>query len=349
MVLLLPLHAADTTSGDKDKTLVYRAETPNQVWNGWGAVAPPDPNPQKAAAPVPEQFAVVETMGKVPRVFTGTVVVDGPKDGVEVGLISLVGIHWNLPDAYQWEPVGPDGKFSITDKFHLDAPKALAVRGPNTTWTFLRYNFGSGQSGEDIVLKAGPSKKIRLTASGSDMVDLDKVGYEPFHAKTQFDDDNKPLRRQRFDYLKSGDAKFEDVMLPVGEIAIFVHRTGYADFYQIVDTTKADHIHFVLRKAGRMKITVLDASGKPENGVRIMWVNPAAPLSLWETKTGETGIVFPDHLVPGTFELNVSGFPSNKVEVKEDQVTEITYQEDKPPTVPVFTPAPPPVPKPAGK
>ena len=333
---------APATSGDKadkDNTLVYRAETPDKTWDGWGSAAPPDTTPGTKPEVIPEVFHIVENAPS-PRTFSGKVVVDGPLDGVEVGIVSLVGIHWNLPDAYQWEPVGPDGTFSILDKNYPNAAKALVVRGPNTTWTFLRYNFTPQQAGTDIVLKAGPSRKIRLTASGSDMVNLTQVGYEPFTAHTAYDDLGHDLRRQRFDYDKSGDQDHFDLELPIGEIAIFVHRAGYADFYQIVDTTKASHIHFVLRKAGRMKITVLDADGKPKEGVALGWMNPAAPLSIWQTKTGPTGIVFPDHLVPGTFSLNVQGFPGRKVEVKEGQVTELTYQDGTPPAAPVFSPSP---------
>lgn len=338
---LIPAHADDPSSdADKKSTIIYRAETPDKVWDGWGNSSPPPTHPEKGPAPF-EQFEIVDNTGGGPRTFAGKVVVAGPMDGVEIGLVSLVGIHWNLADAYQWEPVGADGTFCITDKNYLDASKALVVRGPNTTWTFLHYNFTPQQAARDIVLTADPSKKVRLTASGSDMVDLTQVGYEPFHAATQFDPSNKPLRRQRFDYLHSGDQKYVDTVLPVGEIAIFVHRGGYADYYQIVDTTKADHIHFVLRKAGRMKITVLDSDGKPKNGVQVSWVNQAAPLSLWQTKTNETGILNPDHLVPGNFDLDVQGFPHSKVEVKEGQVTELVYQDGKTPDAPVFTEVPP--------
>ena len=344
-------HAADPSPNDKAKTIIYRAETPNKVWDGWGNASPPDPHPEKAGPAPFEQFEVIDRKGAELRTFAGKVVVDGPTDGVQIGLVSLVGIHWNLADAYQWEPVSADGTFCITDKNYPDASKALVVRGPNTAWTFLHYNFTPKQAGRDIVLTADPSKHVRLTASGADMADLDKVGYEPFHAVTQLDAQGNALRRQRYDYLKSGDEKYVDTVLPVGQIAIFVHRSGYADFYQVVDTTKADHIHFVLRKAGRMKITVLDADGNPKANVPVNWVNPAAPLSLWAAKTNEAGLVAPDHLVPGTFELNVQGFPHSQVDVQENKVTELVYQDGKTPDAPVFkdVPAKPPEPKPATK
>jgi len=343
-------YAADSASDGKGKTITYRAAAPNQLFDNSGNATPSNVHPEKIPAAF-EQYEIVEGVGGAARTFSGKVVVDGPMDGVEVGLVSLVNIHWNVPDAYQWQPVAADGSFSITDKNHLDASKAISVRGPNTAWTFLHYNFTSQQGAKDIVLTAVPSKKIHLTASAADMVDLDKVAFEPFDATNPTDADGRGLYLQQYGYLKTGDQKYLDVMLPVGEIAIYVHRGGFADYYQVVDTTKADHIHFILRKAGRMKITVLDAEGKPKNAVPVSWNNPAAYLSFWEVKTNASGVNYADHLVPGTFVLNVAGFDKNEVEVKEDMVTEITYQDGKPPTVPVFSKVPPkpPEPKPAGK
>jgi len=345
-------HAADPAPNDKKSTIIYRAAKPGQVWEGWNDDSHAITHPEKTPAAF-EQFEVVDQVGAAPRTFSGKVVVDGPMTGVEVGLVSLVNIHWNVPDAYQWEPVAADGFFNLTDKNHLDASKALALRGPNTAWCFLHYNFSPQQGAKDIVLTAVPSKKVRLTASAADMVDLDKVAFEPFDAGNVTDAEGRGLYLQQYGYLKTGDQKYLDVMLPVGEIAIYVHRGGFADYYQIVDTTKANHIHFVLRKAGRMKITVLDADGKPKPNWAVNWNNPEAYLSFWEVKTNAAGVTTPDHLVPGTFDVTVSGFEKNKVEVKEDMVTEITYQDGKPPTEPVFSkvlPKPPtPAPAPAAK
>ncbi len=76
-----------------------------------------------------EQFSLVQN-SKAPRTFSGKVVIDGPLTGVEVGLVSLVGVHWVNPDAYQWQAVNPDGTFSLTDAHYPTAPKALVVRGP---------------------------------------------------------------------------------------------------------------------------------------------------------------------------------------------------------------------------
>jgi hypothetical protein len=145
------------TSDDKSNTVVYRAEIPQGTWEGWdNQIKPRDPSAPK---PEPEQFEKVAGDGQTPRTFSGKVIVDGPMDGVQVGLISLVGIYWNNPNCFQWEPVGPDGSFTITDKNYLNAYKTLAMRGPNNAWTFLRYDFGHKQGGQNIVLKAVPSKK----------------------------------------------------------------------------------------------------------------------------------------------------------------------------------------------
>jgi len=319
--------SADGGTFGKDNTLIYRASVPDQPWNGWGASSPPNPHPELEPTPVPEQFDLVEN-GPSPRIFSGKVVVKGPSmTGVEVGLISLVGIQWNVPDAYQWQPVAPDGTFSITDAHHLDAPKALAVRGPYTPWTFFRYNFNSTQSAKNIVLKADPAKIVRLTASGADMVDLSDVGFEPFHAHTQFDDQGKPLRRQQLNYYKSGGQKFMDLVLPMGEIAIFVHHQGFAGYYQVIDTRRANHFHFVLLHAGRIKLVVVDQNGQPKGNFTVHWINPAAPLSLGAWGMKADGQLLLDNLVPGTIELSVPGFAMKKVEVAEGKTTEVRLQD----------------------
>lgn len=46
-------------------------------------------------------------------------------EGVEVGLVTQVGIPWTLKDAYQWEKVAPDGSFSITDARYIHGDTAL--------------------------------------------------------------------------------------------------------------------------------------------------------------------------------------------------------------------------------
>jgi len=183
-------------AAEKDNSLIYRADTPKGVWNGWGFASPPSPNSVKEPAPAPEQFDIFQNEAGEPRTFSGKIVGVESMQGVEIGLISMVGIYWNVKDAYQWEPVAADGSFSITDARYNNAGKILVMRGPNTAWTFLRYNFKPEESGRNIVLHAAPSKKVRLTASGEDMKNLTKVWVEGFDAQTQYDDKGNGLRRQ---------------------------------------------------------------------------------------------------------------------------------------------------------
>jgi hypothetical protein len=263
-----------------------------------------------------------------PRTFAGRVVVDGPLAGVEVGLVSLVGIHWVNPDTYQWQAVNADGTFSLTDERFLDAPKALVVRGPHTPWTFLRYNFAPDESATGIVLRASPARAIELSASGEDGRDLTGSSFELFPAHAQFDDDGHILRRQRLGEFESGTGTEVQVAAPAGEVAVFAHRDGYASYYQVIDTRQADHFRFVLQAPGRMRIRVLDAAGNPQPGVRVDWINPAAPLSLSGTSTDADGTIVQGNLSPGIFLVKTKGFGSQQVKIEENQLSDVIFRAE---------------------
>ncbi len=115
----------------------------------------------------------------------------------------------------------------------------------------------------------------------------------------QFDDNHHILRRQRLGEFETGDATQLEAEAPSGEIAVFAHHDGYASYYQVIDTRQAEHFRFVLQTPGRMKITVLDQTGNPKPGVRVDWVNPAAPLSLSGTSTDGNGVIVQDNLSAG--------------------------------------------------
>ena len=254
--------------------------------------------------------------------------------GVEVGLISLEGIYWNVKDAYQWEAVAPDGRFSITNARYNSDGKILVMRGPKTAWTFLRYNFRPDESAQNIILNAAASRKVRITASGSDMKNLSKVWVEGFDAHTQTDDSGAALRRQHHGYFEAHDADHVDIaLLPVGEIALFIHRPGYAGFYKVIDTRKADHFHFVLNAAGQLRMTSLDAQGNPRKGVQLYWINPAAPLSLGQETTKENGQLVADCLVPGSYQVNIGGINVPQVQVQGGCQTVVLIQEGKDPVI----------------
>ncbi|MDD5262884.1 MAG: hypothetical protein PHD76_13650 [Methylacidiphilales bacterium] len=345
--------ASEPESTGRDHTLIYRAEIPKVAWSGWGYSSPHDPDLKKKPAPAREQLDLVENNSNMPRIFSGKMMdyfvaflfphmfdnkprtfsgkVLGPESmkGVEIGLVSLVGIQWNHDDAYQWTPVAADGSFSITDARYQNAGKALVVRGPNTAWTFLRYNFAPGQSGKNIVLKSAPSKKVRVTASGPDMQDLGKVAYEAWPAFAQIDDEGNALRRQRLGPYNFSDQKFMDLVLPAGEVALRVQCEGWASYYQIIDTREADHFHFVLLHAGKMKISVLNAEGKPKTGVRASWMNPAAPLSFGQTRIKDDGILLLNSMAPGKFDVTVGDANMDGIEVQEGYVTDIVLQDGR--------------------
>jgi hypothetical protein len=231
------------------------------------------------------------------------------------------------PDVYQWQAVHPGGTFSITDTHYLNAPKALVLRGPNTPWTFLRYNFAPTESGENIILHGDAARKIVLSVSGADQHDLSQSSFELFPAHAQYDDFGQVLRRQRLGDIESGDKTTADVVAPTGEVAVFAHRDGYASYYQVIDTRQADHFRFVLQRPGRMKITVLDRNGNPKSGIRVDWVNPAAPLSLSGTSTDGNGVIVQPNLTPGTFDVSVTGIGGRKVKIEENQLTEVVVRE----------------------
>lgn len=305
-------------------TLVIQAKAAEQPWNGWGFSSPVANEPAPTARA--EEFDLVKDAAS-PRVFSGRVMVQGPLDGVEVGLVSLVGVHWVNPDAYQWQPVNPDGSFSLTDTHYPDAAKAIAVRGPNTPWTFLRYNFAPTESATNIILHGDEPRKIQLSVSGADGRDLSQSSFEFFPAQAQYDDFGKALRRQRLGEFESGDQTAAEIVAPPGKIAVFAHHDGYASYYQVIDTRQAEHFRFVLCAPGRMKITVLDQAGNPKSGVRVNWVNPAAPLSISGTSTDGNGVIVQDNLSPGTFFLNAPGFKPRKIQVEENQLTDIKFRD----------------------
>ncbi|MGB8353725.1 MAG: carboxypeptidase-like regulatory domain-containing protein [Chthoniobacteraceae bacterium] len=312
--------------------IIYRAATPDKMWDGWGYSSPANPDQEKEAVPVPEQFDKIQNEGKEPRTFSGKV----------VGLVSLVGTHWVNKEAYQWQPVAADGSFSMVDARYLDAGKALVLRGPDTAWSFLRYDFAPGESGSNIALKPVPSKKVRLTAGIADREELAKMQWEVFPAHTQYNDKGLALRRERLGKFDAADKSYVEAMLPLGEVALYITNTDCAAHYQIIDTRKGDHFHFVLKPAGHLKITALDGDGKPKVGVHASWINPAAPLSISQRDTGKDGAFVADGLVPGTFHVTIAdpGWGTRTVEIKEGSTTEIHLQDGDDPVVSQTEPQP---------
>jgi len=327
-----PAPVAGGPAGGRDDALVYKAATPDVMWNGWGYSSPLDPAADPKPAAAREQFDIVPTDPAVPRTFSGKVVGPESMKGVEVGIVSLEGIHWNKPDAYQWSPVGEDGTFSVPDMRYPDASKAIAVRGPGIGWTFLRRDFGRGEGAENIVLKPAPAKKVRLTASGEDMTNLEKVQYEAWPAVAERDDAGHALRRQRLGPCYASEGKSLELMLPVGRVALFVHCKGWASFYQVVDTSKGDHIHFVLQRGGQIRINAMDAQGAPKVKEHVTWINYAAPLSLMGVDIKD-GTLLSGALVPGKFQIDMAGTQLKGVEVMEGYVTEIVVQDGREPVV----------------
>lgn len=306
------------------RTMVIEAKATDQPWGGWGYSSPVQDSP--AVAPEPEEFSL-ETNSPSPRVFSGKVESSGSMEGFEIGLVSLVGVHWVNPGAYQWQPVERDGTFSLTDSHYLEAPKAIVVRGPGIPWTFLRYNFGPDESATDIVLRPAPARTIRLTVGGPDGKDLPHASFELFPAHAEYDDQGRALRRQRLGEFSGGEATFVQIAAPAGEVAVFAHHAGYAGYYHVIDTRQADRFHFVLQQAGSMKISVVDGNGQPKAGIPVRWINPAAPLSISGSATNAQGSLSQGDLTPGTFVLNVAGFAPRQIKVLENSETEAIFRE----------------------
>lgn len=347
LLSLLPAgFAAETAqapvSTGTGNTIVYRAAIPDKMWNGWGYSSPAKPDAKKEPAPEPEQFDKIQNAGKEPRTFSGKVTGLDPLKGAEVGLVSLVGTHWVDKSTYQWQPVGADGSFSMVDLHYQAAGKALVLRGPDTAWSFLRYDFAPGESGSNIVLKPVPSKKVRLTGGIADQEELTKMQWEVFPAHTQYDDNGRALRRQRLGRFDAADNKSVEAVLPLGEVALYITNPGCAAHYQIIDTRKADHFHFVLKPAGHLKVTAVDAEGKPKGGVHVSWINPAAPLSISQRDTAKDGVFVADGLVPGTFHVTIagSGWGTRTVDIQEGSTTEIHLQDGVEPVVTQTEPQP---------
>lgn len=305
-----------------ETTVVVHASTPQTAWSGWGYSGPAAPASAPAIPQAPAKFKLVENS----RTFSGTVTGLKSPEGVEIGIVSLVGVHWVNPKCYQWQPVNADGTFSITSNAFPEAGKALVVRGPEIPWTFLAQDFAPNQGARDVVIPVPAARKVRISVGSSEQDQRTSANFEFFPANREFGNDGKPLRRQRLDQVRLKDQSSAEVWLPRAPVAVLVGSKGLASAYQVIDPREGDHFHFVLQAGGTLKVTTQDAEGNPVPNVRIDWINPAAPLSLSNGRTNEAGVLERDSLTPGPFALRAEGFAPGKATVESGRTTEVVLQ-----------------------
>ncbi|HEX8372370.1 MAG TPA: hypothetical protein VF585_06300 [Chthoniobacterales bacterium] len=308
-----------TLAAEKQKTVIVPAETPKGVWAGWGSSTPPSADVQRPPAP---SFELKTVGAGETRSFSGRV--EGRKEGerLEVGLISLVGIHWvNEGETSQWQPVAEDGTFTIESAKYPDARKAICVRGPEAPWTFFPYDFAAKEAASNIIIRIPERRVITVTVGSTEEERLEGLKVEPF-IDGAVDHQGKPLRRQRLGYHEGRDAA---VRLVVGAmpIALYVQCTGKATRYQLIDPTAADHFHFLLTTGGQLEISVR-ADGTPAANHPVQWINPAAPLSYGRANTDASGNLVVRNVVPGEFSITVNGV-EQKIVVGAGEPTKVVF------------------------
>lgn len=281
-------------------TRIIRAVPRAGEWKGWGKYSEPDPEGPDNIG-IRDKLTRVKTQPGEPREFSGKV--EGLDDftGAQVGLVSLVDVWWINDAAYEWAPVQWDGSFRITAQRYPDAEKALCLRAPNRPWVFLHANFPANEAAKDVVLRAQPGKRVRISARLMDGSAVRWLAVEPFEAYRSYDNFSQPLAKQRYGYYSTQDGDLI-VTLPLEPVALYVSGSGAANCYAIVDPTEADHYEFVLFPAGRIR-GVLTRDGKPVAGTSVRLFNDAEPLSVRNSTTNEQGQWQAGGLAPGEWNV----------------------------------------------
>lgn len=323
LLSIAPLCLADTIG--PVLTLTVEPDDLKGSWDGWG-----NGTGKEETAPeyVKDALAVVEVEPGVERTFAGRVEGRLPKETLEIGIVSLVGIHWIKKENYEWSPLGEDGTFNVSSKVELNARKAICVRGPEAPWTFYPYDFAAHENGEGIVITLPERKKVTITAGEHEGEFLPKIAFERFTPGSAFslDGSGQELRRQQYGrYTSDPEGKIE-IVFPAAPVALFLGAPDHAKSYKIIDPRTADHFHFILKKAGRMEITVLNPDGTPAKDHRVNWVNDKAPLSLYTKKTDDKGIALGKDLTAGIFSVSAEGTDSREVEVKAEETLPVVFQ-----------------------
>jgi hypothetical protein len=307
------------------KVTVFRERLPTTAESSqdWEGRTLPESVKSRLAPVKLERFAT--PAGEKPT-FSGKLICVNPADGAELGIVSMVGVHWLRNENYEWTGLGADGSFKVTAERNPMAKHAIAVKATGHPWTFLRAEFAPNESAKDIELVVPEPKTVRITAESSDGQPVPWFKIEIFNAFKMIDDHSKELGRQRYGYVMArGGELITDLAEPVG---ILISGGGVAPAYEILDPAEADEFHFIMLRESMLTGTVTRA-GKPVAGERIVIVNEAAPLSATAKKTDNAGRFTATNRTPGETTIYVGlGAPETKkfVTLAEGEQTDVKIE-----------------------
>jgi hypothetical protein len=320
--LISTLATAQAETIGPRRTQVVQPDELKESWDGWGNGTGKEETPPPY---VKESLTVTAVDPGAERTFKGRVDKRLAGEKLEVGIVSLIGIHWIKKDNYEWSPLAEDGTFSVTSKYEPGVAKAICVRGPDAPWTFYPYDFKAWENGEGLVITLPERRRVTITAGPAEGQFFEKIAFERFTPGTAFGIDGEELRRQQYGRYTSDDKGRIEIVFPAAPIALFLGSPGQAKSYKFIDPREADHFHFILNPAGFMDITVLNPDGTPAKGKQVNWQNPAAPLSLHRGTTDDKGKLLAKDLTPGKFGISCES-ESQQIEVKPGETTPVNFK-----------------------
>jgi RNA polymerase sigma factor (sigma-70 family) len=273
-------------------------------------------------AQIPEEFKRFKTPFWESATFSGRVEGLNQTEGAEVGIVTMRGVQWTSSRNFQWEPIKPDGTFSITANTFPTERRALQVRAIGQATTFLRAEFEADESASDIVVRMKPSKTVTLKLRDTKDSPVPTFNLEQFNAFDLQDDQGRPLELQRF-AIKQGQAGKVDVVLPLEPVGVLMSGTGVAPYYQIIDPREADAFEIKMMSAARVK-GIVTKNGEPVENFAVYLVNDAAPMSAIYRKTNKDGGYTLTNGVPGTYRLRAKNKHAT-VEVGEGETKEVNF------------------------
>jgi hypothetical protein len=306
---------ADLTSA---KTIRFEAHVGEaSSWN-------PGPKPEDVKQ-VKEEFHRYKTPEGEEATFKGRV--EGLKkiEGAEVGIVTMRGVQWTNMQNYQWEPVKPDGTFSITSARFPDQKRVLAVRpSKSEAATFLRTQFDADESADGVVLRVKPTKPVTIRVKNTKGVAV-AFQVEQYDGYTVQDDDGNNLEMQRLDVPRFGNGKLT-LALPEEPVALYIGGKGIAPYYKVIDPRQADEFEFKLLSSAIIKGTVTHG-GKPVQGAVLFLINDAAPLSAAYRRTDKDGHYVWPNGVPGTYRVSLKD-KHEVIDVAEGQTGQVDFELD---------------------
>ena len=320
VTIIILAAACGLASAQVKKMQTIQAVIHTEPWKGWGG-GEPTPDGLKGEQ-APEKFTRIPAGGGA-QTFSGKVVGLKPDQKAEIGIVSLVGTHWLKQSNYEWFQLERTHEFSITSQKNPQADKTLVVRADGESWTYLRAEFEPGEGGKQIELTVKPSTKVAITMEDALGNPVSNFRGEVFNAYMRFDDAGKELRFQRFGNPTSKNGAIV-LDLPAEHFGVLLFGDRVAPYYQIIDPREANHFHFKMLAASRIRGTIT-RDGKPAAGEQVYMVNDAAPLSASIRKTDARGVFDVPGRVPGTHHISIGDYQSD-VEIGPGETAELQIE-----------------------